>query len=51
MSASSSAPDASFSPFSVNVSISSVTIDASPDASASKRSPSGTRQTRCVHGP
>ena len=50
MSASSSSPDASLRPFSVNVSIWSVTIDALPCRIASNRSPSGTRQTRWSHG-
>ena len=50
MSASSSAPDSSSSPFSVNVSIRSVTTDADPSLIALKRSPSGTRHIRWSHG-
>ena len=49
-SASSSAPDSSLSPFSVKVSIRSVTIDALPALIDSNRSPSGTRQRRWSHG-
>ena len=49
-SASSSAPDSSLSPVSVNVSIRSVTTDALPSQIAAKRSPSGTRHMRWSHG-
>ena len=49
-SASSSAPDSSRRPFSVNVSMRSVTTDARPLPIASKRSPSGTRHMRWSHG-
>ena len=49
-SASSSCPDASFSPVSVNVSIWSVAIEALPSEIAPNRTPSGTRQTRWSHG-
>ena len=49
-SASSSAPDASLMPVSVNVSMWSVTIEARPLLSALKRSPSGTRHMRWSHG-
>ena len=49
-SASSSSPEASAIPSSVKVSMSSVTIEASPRWIALNRSPSGTRQTRWSHG-
>ncbi len=50
MSASSSDPDASRRPFSVNVSMRSVTTVTRPDAIDSKRSPSGTRHMRWSQG-
>ena len=49
-SASSSSPDSSACPVSVNVSMRSVTTDARPSLIASNRSPSGTRQRRWSHG-
>ncbi len=49
-SAFSSRPEVSFSPFSVKVSIWSVTTSALPERSALKRSPPGTRQTRSSQG-
>ena len=50
MSASSSCPDFNRMPFSVNVSISSVTIEALPELIPANRSPSGTNASRCRHG-
>jgi hypothetical protein len=49
-SASSSAPERSFRPVSVNVSMWSVTTDARPLRSTRKRSPLGTRHIRWSHG-
>lgn len=49
-SASSSSPVRSCRPFSVKVSISSVTTAALPERIAVKRSPSGTKQRRSSHG-
>ena len=49
-SASSSSPDSSRMPVSVNVSTRSVTIEAFPSQIASNMSPSGTRHRRWSHG-
>lgn len=49
-SASSVSPDASWMPPSVNVSMVSVTTDARPSLMAANRSPSGSRQIRCLPG-
>ncbi len=50
MSASSSAPDSSRMPVSVNSAISSVTTSARPLLMAAKKSPSGARHIRWSHG-
>ncbi len=49
-SASISSPELTRMPFSVKVSIVSVTIEALPSRSAANRSPSGTIAMRCCHG-
>jgi hypothetical protein len=50
MSAGISSPELTRIPFSVKVSIVSVTIEAFPSRSAANRSPSGTMAMRCCHG-
>ena len=50
MSASSSSPELTRMPVSVNSSIVSVTIEAFPSRMAAKKSPSGTIAMRCCHG-
>ena len=50
MSASISSPELTRMPFSVNVSMVSVTIEAFPSRSAANKSPSGTIAMRCCHG-
>jgi hypothetical protein len=50
MSAPISSPELTSIPVSVNVSMVSVTIDALPERSAAKKSPSGTTPMRCCYG-
>ena len=50
MSAGISSPEPTLMPFSVNVSMVSVTIDAVPSRRAANKSPSGTTAMRCCHG-